>query len=167
MRTYEMNSQRLGRISLILGILFGWSCASVGSSDLLGCFIAGIVTAQLADDTAAVAEAFDQEFGSYVDVGSSLFFACTIGFGIPSLTGDGMFSGPALARGALLTIAAVVGKAFPLGLFALPLTWLNFCKFAVIMNGRGEFSYLIADSGRETGVLSSTNFAAATSDSLL
>lgn len=42
--------------------------------------------------------------------GAATFFACTIGFEVPALTGSGsMFQPAALGRAALLFVAAVVG----------------------------------------------------------
>lgn len=98
--------------------------------------------------------AFEKNFGRLTKVGTALFFACTVGFGVPPLAaGGGLFSGAALSRGSWLLFAALFGKAFPLGLFASPLTVESFFKFSIAMQGRGEFSFLIADSAYSEGVL--------------
>ncbi len=133
-----------------LVLVFGWSCAVVGSSDLLGCFLAGLAFSGSAPSRIA----FAKNFGRLTKVGTALFFACTVGFGVPPLgTGGGLFSAAAVARGAWLLFAALIGKAFPLGFFATPLTIPAFLKFSIAMQGRGEFSFLIADSAFAEGVL--------------
>ena len=71
-----------------------------------------------------------------------------------------MFSGPAIGKGAILTLVAIVGKMLRLGLFAKPLTLNNFLKFSFAMNGRGEFSFLIAKEAKEQGILNSSDFSA-------
>jgi|EP00945_MAST-04E_sp_MAST-4E-sp1_P000517 Kef-type K+ transport system membrane component KefB len=133
---------------LVLGL--SWACAAMGSSDLLGCFMSGVAFS----GSIPSKQAFKTNFGRLTKVGTSLFFACSVGFGVPSLlSGSGLFSGPALARGAWLLFAGIVGKAFPLGLFATPLTWGTFFKFSSAMQGRGEFSFLIADTAKAEGIL--------------
>jgi Kef-type K+ transport system membrane component KefB len=135
---------------LLISISLGWGCASVGSSDLLGCFLAGLAFS----DSAETKHAFEKHLAKLTKVGTSLFFACTVGFGVPSLIdGSGLFSSAAVSRGAMLLVAALVGKAFPLGFFAVPLSTLTFFKFAIAMQGRGEFSFLIADTAKVEGVL--------------
>ena len=115
---------------LFVSIVLGWSCASVGSSDLLGVFLSGVAFSEEQKTKAA----FDKHFGKLTKIGTSLFFACTVGFGVPSLIGgDGLFSVPALARGGMLLFAALIGKAIPLGFFATPLTTISFFKFACAM----------------------------------
>ena len=115
---------------LFVSVFLGWSCASVGSSDLLGVFLSGVAFSE----STATKAAFDKHFAKLTKIGTSMFFACTVGFGVPSLIGgDGLFSGPALARGVMLLFAALIGKAIPLGFFATPLTTINFFKFAIAM----------------------------------
>jgi Kef-type K+ transport system membrane component KefB len=145
------NSDALLLFAMALLVLaFGWSCAAVGSSDLLGCFLAGLAFSGSARSRGA----FEANFGRLTKVGTSLFFACTVGFGVPPLgSSGGLFSAAAAARGAWLLFAALIGKAFPLGLFATPLTMGSFLKFSVAMQGRGEFSFLIANSAYTEGVL--------------
>ena len=135
---------------MFLSVGLGWACASVGSSDLLGCFLAGLAFS----DSRETLSAFRTHFAKLTKVGTSLFFACTIGFGVPSLVnGSGLFSSAAVGRGAMLLFAALVGKAIPLGFFATPLGTISFFKFAIAMQGRGEFSFLIADTAKVEGVL--------------
>eukprot|EP00944_MAST-04C_sp_MAST-4C-sp1_P011558 g11558.t1 len=144
---------------LALSICFAWLCAIVGSSDLLGVFTAGLVVGNTLDFN-DVSKAFEKNFGVLTTHGTSLFFACTIGYSFAVGSSDGMFSGPAIGKGAILTLVAIVGKMLPLGLFAKPLTLNNFLKFSFAMNGRGEFSFLIAKEAKEQGILNSSDFSA-------
>ena len=144
---------------LALSICFAWLCAIVGSSDLLGVFTAGLVVGNVLDYN-DVSKAFAKQFGVLTMHGTSLFFACTIGYSFAVGSSDGMFSGPAIGKGAILTLVAIVGKMLPLGLFAKPLTLNNFFKFSFAMNGRGEFSFLIAKEARGQGILNSSDFSA-------
>ena len=134
----------------LLTLAFAWSCSVVGSSDLLGCFLAGLAFS----GSAPSRDAFSKNFGRLTKVGTAFFFACTVGFGVPPLASSGgLFSGAAVSRGLWLLFAALFGKAFPLGLFAAPLTIGTFLKFSVAMQGRGEFSFLIADLALSEGVI--------------
>jgi Kef-type K+ transport system membrane component KefB len=148
----ETDGGDAGVLFSLAAIVFGlgWSCAAVGSSDLLGCFLSGLAFS----GSAVSRQAFRTNFGRLTKIGTSLFFACTVGFGVPSLlSSNGLFSGPAIGRGMWLLFAALVGKAFPLGFFASPLTTVTFLKFSFAMQGRGEFSFLIADTAKTEGVL--------------
>lgn len=149
-----INEQPKDRVFLLLilfiTIILGWSCASVGSSDLLGCFLAGLTFS----DSNETKKSFKKHFSKLTKIGTSLFFACTVGFGVPSIiNGSGLFNSQSILIGVMLFFAALVGKAFPLGLFAKPLTILSFLKFSIAMQGRGEFSFLIAETGKTEGVL--------------
>ena len=130
----------------LVSIGLGWASAAVGSSDLLGCFLGGLALS----DSKETKESFARRYGKITKIGTSLFFACTVGFGVPSL--GGLFTGPAVSRGAYLLCAAFVGKAI-VGFLATPLTTLNFFKFSIAMQGRGEFSFLIADIAKSEGAL--------------
>ena len=77
-----------------------------------------------------------------------MFFAVTIGFGIPSLVeAGGLFEAESLLRGLPLIVVAIVGK-LAVGCLSKPLTFVSFMKFGFAMGGRGEFSFLIADEVR-------------------
>lgn len=145
-------------ILVVLALLLSWSCAAIGSSDLLGCFLAGVVGTQLDVD---VPVKFQRHFGSLTRWGSALFFAATIAFSLPSFSGGGLFTSGALQKGALMTVAAVVGKMVPLMFLATPFSTLNCLKFGVAMLGRGEFSFLIAAEAKADAVVSEEDFSAA------
>ena len=184
-----------------LSVLCALCSALVGSSDLLGCFCAGLVVSQLdvkvtstssapdgagrggvaedgPTDAAEDAEdgkagacqggaptihaSFVRHFGSLCRWGTALFFAATIGFGVPSFfaAGGGLFAPEALTKGACMAVAAIVGK-FLCALAVFPFSASNVWRFGWAMNGRGEFSFLIAAVALEDGVLGSADFAAA------
>lgn len=144
---------------VMLSISFGWVCALIGSSDLLGVFTAGLVVGNVLGAD-GVSKAFETHFGVLTTHGTSLFFACTIGYSFTVGSGDGMFSGDAIGKGLILTFVAIIGKMIPLGFFAKPLTLNNFFKFSFAMNGRGEFSFLIAKEAKEKGILGAIDFSA-------
>ena len=60
----------------------------------------------------------------------------------------------------MLTVAAVLGK-LAVGVFAgSPLTMAGFLKVGWAMNGRGEFSFFIAESANRRDILTAENFSA-------
>ena len=83
----------------------GWACAVVGSSDLLGCFLAGLALGPFKE----ARDGFERYAGALTRAGGALFFACTIAFTVPSfLQGSGGLLEPgALAMGGALTGVAV------------------------------------------------------------
>lgn len=93
--------------------------------------------------------------------GLRLFFAATVAFSVPSIYRNGglLRVGP-FWKGLVLTVAAVVGK-LAVGVFAgPPLTLSGFLTLGWAMNGRGEFSFLIAQEASEGGVLSAEDYSA-------
>merc|ERR1712137_750398 len=87
------------------------------------------------------------------------FFAATVGFGVPEVkAGKGnMLDGEAFGKGCVLFLVAVVGKSF-LAPFAIPLTGMEAAKFSFAMQGRGEFSFLIADAASEDNIYEGADF---------
>lgn len=93
--------------------------------------------------------------------GLRLFFAATVAFSVPSVYQDGglLRVGP-FWKGLVLTVAAIGGK-LAVGVFAVPpLTLSSFLKLGWAMNGRGEFSFLIAEEASDEGVLSAEDYSA-------
>ena len=87
--------------------LLAYLCALVGSSELLGCFFAGLVGSAVP----GLAGYWQNHSGSLLTWGTRLFFACTVAFGVPPLTeGDGLFSGGAIWLGFWLANVALWGK---------------------------------------------------------
>ena len=148
----------------ILVVGLGFACALVGSSDLLGCFVAGFALASFD----AAKTGFETYFGTLTRVGSALFFAATVAFTVPSFLSEtgGLFEPEALAIGAVLTVVAIVGK-LAIGCFVSPLTWDRAMAFGWAMNGRGEFSFLIAAEALKEGVLTPAVFSGAVWGALL
>ena len=104
--------------------------------------------------------AWEDRISKFVLLGSALFFGSTIGFTVPSLTaGGGLFSLTALTHGVVLGIVAILGK-FALGFYATPLTCVSFCVLSFAMNGRGEFSFLIAAEASSDLILDSESTSA-------
>lgn len=93
--------------------------------------------------------------------GARLFFSATVAFSVPSIYGDGGLLRPKpFWKGLVLTAAAVVGKLV-VGLFAgPPLTLSGFSKLGWAMNGRGEFSFFIAQESSEQGILTAEDYSA-------
>ena len=80
--------------------------AWVGSSDLLGCFFAGLIFST----EPRVFPIWQKHTHQLVRWGGALFFAATIGFGVPKLSqSGGLFEVNAVARGAALTAVAILG----------------------------------------------------------
>eukprot|EP00948_MAST-09A_sp_MAST-9A-sp1_P000278 g278.t1 len=192
--------------ALVLTLFVGCMCAlitsALGSSDLLGCFLAGItitkcistvdsllqkqssssdsVTEHVSSEQVNVLDEEEEnekgEEGNcltwwtssmtpLVQWSNSLFFGATIAFSFPNI--GTFFHGTAITRAILLFLTAFLGKLF-LSPFA-PRTsrcnsnrFLEMLQFGFAMSGRGEFSFLIAVSGRQTGILSELNFKAIT-----
>lgn len=140
-------------VSAVLALL----CRAVGSSDLLGAFLGGLMFSAVPRAN----EVWGRQCKRLTAWGASLFFACTVAFEVPPIADEatGLFSGPVVATGALLSIAAIAGK-FALAAFAQPLTWRDAARFAWAMNGRGEFSFLIAAQAAAEGILSPANTSA-------
>ena len=96
--------------------------------------------------------------------GTRLFFACTIGFTFPSI--QVLFSSSAALQGLALAAAAVLGKSIlaPFALAAVESkaaytdSIFDMAMFAVAMNGRGEFSFLIVRLGHYPSLSSHTHF---------
>ena len=149
-----------------MGTVFALACAAVGSSDLLGCFLAGLCISSMP----GLAKIWDKEMKFFVAWGTRLFFACTIGFTFPPLSV--LFSVSALVQGLALTAAAIVGKCavapFAMAAVSSPVNDNDYeeecvlpcATFAAAMNGRGEFSFLIAADSLAQGLLSQELYAA-------
>lgn len=97
----------------------------------------------------------------YTQWGARLFFAATIAFSVPSIYADGGLMRPKpFWKGLILTAAAVFGKLV-VGLYAgPPLTFAGFFKLGWAMNGRGEFSFFIAQEASDGGVLTAEDYSA-------
>eukprot|EP00943_MAST-04B_sp_MAST-4B-sp1_P001754 g1754.t1 len=147
-------------ISLLvfLSLLFGFLNVLVGSSDLLGVFTAGLIVSHTFKAEIIQTVYNESIYGELTKVGTSLFFACTIGFSFPFM--NGMFLPESLLKGLGLLFVALIGK-MPTGLIgAKPLEFKSAMRFSAAMNGRGEFSFLIAKEAKDTNVISNIDYAA-------
>eukprot|EP01062_Namystynia_karyoxenos_P032979 TRINITY_DN24281_c3_g1_i1.p1 TRINITY_DN24281_c3_g1~~TRINITY_DN24281_c3_g1_i1.p1 ORF type:complete len:487 (+),score=145.82 TRINITY_DN24281_c3_g1_i1:66-1463(+) len=133
----------------ITATALAFAAALAGSSDLLGTFAGVLPFAAFPE----VVEAWQRSTKPLVQWGSRLFFAATVGFGCPKLrTGSGnLLNLAALGKGAALGVVAVVGK-FAVAPFSSPLTFHGASEFGWAMQGRGEFSFLLADEAAEEGL---------------
>lgn len=79
---------------------------------------------------------------------------------MPSIYADGgLLRFKSFWKGLMLTAAAVFGKLV-VGLFAgPPLTLSGFLKLGWAMNGRGEFSFFIAQEASEKGILTAEDYS--------
>jgi len=147
----------------ILIILFGVStliaflCAVAGSSDLLGTFCGAMPFSAYPE----VVDAWGRYSKQIVNWGGRLFFAGTVGFGVPKVaSGDNaLFDGECFGKGIVLFLVSVIGKSF-LAPFAVPLNGMEAAKFSFAMQGRGEFSFLIADQAQTDGIYEGADFGA-------
>ncbi|CAM9257218.1 unnamed protein product [Choristocarpus tenellus] len=141
---------------LSLSTLMAYLSALVGSSDLLGCFLGGVAFSRVP----GVQTAWARQLKRFSLWGVRLFFSATVAFSIPSLVDSGgLLQLESVWRGLVLTVAAVGGKMM-VGLFAIPLTPLGFATLGWAMNGRGEFSFLIAQEASEEGILEARDYSA-------
>lgn len=154
----KIPSQIQGPVGIVLAmggsLAIGWVAAWMGSSDLIGCFIIGLVFSTKQE----VRKSWDRHVSKIQAWLNRVFFAGTIAFSIPSLSGE-FFSAPVFKRLALLLIPAVIGKMSS-GIYATPLTWVGFCTLGWGMGGRGEFSFFIARGGFKAGLLSTHDYCA-------
>merc|ERR1712063_167812 len=146
-------------LTILIGIstLIAFLCGFAGSSDLLGTFCGAMPFSAFPE----VVDAWGRYSKQIVNWGGRLFFAATVGFGVPEVkAGKGnMLDGEAFGKGVILFLVAVVGKSF-LAPFAIPLTGMEAAKFSFAMQGRGEFSFLIADAASEDEIYEGADFGA-------
>jgi len=149
--------RRWMQLTLLIGVstLIAFLCGFAGSSDLLGTFCGAMPFSAFPE----VVEAWGRYSKQIVNWGGRLFFAATVGFGVPEVkAGKGnMLDGEAFGKGVILFLVAVIGKSF-LAPFAIPLTGMEAAKFSFAMQGRGEFSFLIADAAAEDGIYGGADF---------
>jgi len=140
---------------IAVSTLIAFLCGFAGSSDLLGTFCGAMPFSAFPE----VVEAWGRYSKQIVNWGGRLFFAATVGFGVPEVkAGEGnMLDGEAFGKGVILFLVAVIGKSF-LAPFALPLTGMEAAKFSFAMQGRGEFSFLIADAAAEDEIYAGADF---------
>ncbi|CAM9285274.1 unnamed protein product [Scytosiphon promiscuus] len=142
---------------LAFSLVFAYLSSLVGSSDLLGCFLGGLAFSGVP----GVQRVWARQMKRYSHWGARLFFSCTVAFSVPSIYKDGGLLRPEpFWKGLVLTAAAIVGKLV-VGLYAgPPLTLAGFLKLGWAMNGRGEFSFFIAQEASDEGILDTEDYSA-------
>ncbi|CAM9442731.1 unnamed protein product, partial [Discosporangium mesarthrocarpum] len=141
---------------LSLSCIMSYLSFLVGSSDLLGCFLGGLAFSGVPGARVA----WDRQLKRFSRWGSRLFFSATVAFSVPSLLNSGGLLQPEpFWKGLVLALAAITGK-MAVGVFAEPLTLLGFLTLGWGMNGRGEFSFLIAKEAAETAILAPEDYSA-------
>jgi len=136
-----------------LSCLFAYGSYIAKSSDLLGCFLAGVTFSSVPN----IQKHWEENCGQMTEWGSRLFFAATIAFGFPAI--GPLFNSESVWKASILLAYALIGK-FATGMYASPFNWSTFLVIGSAMNGRGEFSFLIADDGFEEGIISEKEYSA-------
>uniref|UniRef100_A0A0G4HKA1 Cation/H+ exchanger transmembrane domain-containing protein n=1 Tax=Chromera velia CCMP2878 TaxID=1169474 RepID=A0A0G4HKA1_9ALVE len=126
-----------------VAVFLGWLAAFVGSSQLLGVFMTGVIFSSVHSLEAS----WSVLATPLVEWGTRLFFAATIGLEMPDVTH--LFQWEAFARGVVLFSAGLLGKCC-CGFFGTKLTVGEFCLTSALMNGRGEIAFLIVSVAKET-----------------
>lgn len=154
-------SQVLFMVVLFLtSAAFSWASDALGSSALLGAFLAAIPLSQF--DMAKPTWNFYMHVISPWTV--RIFFAATIGFAVPKLIGAESvgWNWRALWFGILLSLTGILGKCF-VGVFTYnrPKTYSSMLLLGLAMCGRGEFSFLIIGQAAKLDIVSEQDYAAA------
>lgn len=140
---------------LLTTLLLSYLATLSKTSFLLAGYLTGIAFSEIPSSIAS--DPMERNMTAFIDSFCILFFAGTIGFVIPLRT---LFSGSAIAMGALFSTSSVFGKLF-CGLGLLP-NYIDGVAVAVAMLGRGEFGFLIASQAQASGLLSQELYAATT-----
>eukprot|EP00752_Nemacystus_decipiens_P016265 g14545.t1 len=142
---------------LAFSLLFAYLSSLVGSSDLLGCFLGGLAFSGVP----GVQKVWARQMKRYSQWGARLFFSATVAFSVPSIYKDGgLLRLRPFWKGLVLTVAAIVGKLV-VGLYAgPPLTTSGFLKLGWAMNGRGEFSFFIAQEASDERIVTTEEYSA-------
>ncbi|CAM9675350.1 unnamed protein product [Ectocarpus sp. 12 AP-2014] len=142
---------------LAFSLVFAYLSSLVGTSDLLGCFLGGLAFSGVP----GIQTIWARQMKRYSRWGARLFFSATVAFSVPSVYKDGgLLRVKPFWKGLILTVAAIVGKLV-VGFYAgPPLTLSGFLKLGWAMNGRGEFSFFIAQEARDEGILTTEDYSA-------
>jgi Kef-type K+ transport system membrane component KefB/Trk K+ transport system NAD-binding subunit len=136
------------RGSLALALLFIVIARTVGSENILGAFLAGVIVSMLArDQGSALREKLDAiGYGFFIPI---FFVMVGVGFDLPAL----LDSGPALLLVPLLTGTAYMVKVLPALLFRLAYSWRESLAAGSLLSAR--LSLIIAASaiGLKLGVI--------------
>jgi Kef-type K+ transport system membrane component KefB len=142
----------------IFATLLGETSAYIGSSALLGAYVAAVPFARIR----GTLKAWKAYMEIIVPWLMRIFFAATIGFTIPPLVGSSVgWSFRSLWLGAIFAVLAIIGKCFT-GLYTYnrPKNFSNMMILGTAMCGRGEFSYLIISMAAAQNIVSVGDYAA-------
>eukprot|EP01083_Nonionella_stella_P067753 179429_1 len=145
------------RDNSILGLLFATTflfvpmCHFLGSSHLLGAFLAGLCFCT--DHT--IHHVWHKQIKRVLQWMLRVFFAATIGFAIP-VTEFG--SVEVVVRGLVYCLCGI-GKVVT-GFFARPLTYQEFYTVGFSMSAWGEFAFILATASFAEGTIDQQSFAA-------
>jgi len=141
---------RSQRENVVLGLMFAAAlalmplCKVTGSSDLLGCFLAGFCFCT--DER--VHHTWNRQVKRVAAFLMRLFFACSIGFSIP--VGD--FKDGVVWRNALILFTCIITKV-GMGVLAKPLDMAQFCVLGFAWGAWGEFSFILAIKARDGNLI--------------
>ena len=141
-------------LGMILGLAIGLVpvCHTLGSSHLLGAFLAGL---SFCTDH-AVHAAWSRQVKRVLQWLLKVFFAASIAFEIPVKS----FASLEVLKGAAVLLIAILGK-IATGLWALPLKSSEFFKVGFAMAAWGEFAFITATTARQQDIIDQTTFSAA------
>ncbi|KAL1495156.1 hypothetical protein AB1Y20_017021 [Prymnesium parvum] len=138
-------------VLLFLAIVLVPTCHNLGSSHLLGAFLAGLCFCS--DERAH--RAWGKQVKRVLQWLLRIFFAATIGFEIPIRD---FFSAEVFGQ-ALLLFVAVLGKVAT-GFWVMPLRTAEFFKVGFAMAAWGEFAFITATTARAEGIIDQKTFSA-------
>ena len=136
---------------LFLAIVLIPAAHQMGSSHLLGCFLAGF---SFCTDP-HVRGVWSTQLKRLLQWLLRLFFACTIGFEIPVR----QFASAEVVHRACVFFIAILGKVST-GVWAVPLSIPEFFKVGFAMATWGEFAFIVATSARSRGLIDQLTFSA-------
>ena len=136
---------------LFLAIILVPCCHQLGSSHLLGAFLAGLCFCTDADAHAA----WQQQVKRLLQWLLKIFFAATIGFEVPVRS----FAQPEVIWRAAALCVASLGKVAT-GLWAVPLRRAEFLTVGFAMAAWGEFAFITATTARDTHIIDDVTFSA-------
>jgi len=136
---------------LFLAILLVPCCHQLGSSHLLGAFLAGLC---FCTDHEAHS-AWQEQVKRVLQWLLKIFFAATIGFEVPVRS----FAQPAVIWRAALLCTASIGKVAT-GVWAVPLRTSEFFTVGFAMAAWGEFAFITATTARDAHIIDDTIFSA-------
>jgi len=155
-RVEELARWKMQALMGLVAISFSFLAEYIYSTPLLGVFMSGLIFGTMP----STKDMWEQSPlpQHILPWAVRLFFAASVGFSIPV---HALFHGPALKFGALLTVAAFVGKLAS-GVFGATGSdaFLGMTQVGCAMIGRGELGFMMASEARESGLMGDVAFSA-------